>query len=186
MEAYEQFVALALEAEGLVVSSALKFPVARQTPSGLQTHGYEVDLIGARADKLVLATVKSFFGSIGVMADHVSGAGANKTHTSRYKLLNDAPLRSKVVTLAAERFGYAVSQVELRLYVGKFGPKDNEERTRAWCKSQVVGAGPIKVLGAPEVVKVVRHLARPKQYRDSAVLATIKVLNAAGALVEGP
>lgn len=58
MEAFESFVALALETEGLVVSEALKFPVTRQTPSGLQTHGYEVDLVGARADRLVLASVK--------------------------------------------------------------------------------------------------------------------------------
>lgn len=57
MEAFESFVALALEAEELVVSEALKFPVTRQTPSGLQTHGYEVDLVGARADRLVLASV---------------------------------------------------------------------------------------------------------------------------------
>ncbi|MFL5826734.1 MAG: hypothetical protein ACJ76V_09445, partial [Thermoleophilaceae bacterium] len=39
----------------------------------MQTHGYEVDLVAARADRLVLATVKSFFGSRGVVADHVTG-----------------------------------------------------------------------------------------------------------------
>lgn len=62
MESFEQFVALALEAEGFVVSEAIKFPVRRQTRklshSEVQTHGYEVDLVGARADRLVLATVK--------------------------------------------------------------------------------------------------------------------------------
>src|SRR6059036_3645779 len=46
MEAFESFVALALESEGLVVSEALKFPVTQQTTSGLQTHGYLVDLLG--------------------------------------------------------------------------------------------------------------------------------------------
>ena len=60
MEAFEQFVALALEAERLVVSSALKFPVKRRTRKTAyeewQTHGFEVDLVAARADKLVLAT----------------------------------------------------------------------------------------------------------------------------------
>ncbi|MEZ5110342.1 MAG: hypothetical protein R2732_02410 [Microbacteriaceae bacterium] len=60
VEAFEQFVALALEAEGLVVSSALKFPVKRRTRKTAyeewQTHGFEVDLVAARADKLVLAT----------------------------------------------------------------------------------------------------------------------------------
>lgn len=41
MEAFESFVALALETEGLVVSEALKFSVTLQTTSGLQSHGYE-------------------------------------------------------------------------------------------------------------------------------------------------
>ncbi|MCA1704080.1 MAG: hypothetical protein LC808_12775 [Actinobacteria bacterium] len=46
------------------MSEAVKFPVSRQTSKisyeEHQTHGFEVDLIGARADKLVLATVKSY------------------------------------------------------------------------------------------------------------------------------
>lgn len=69
MESFEQFVAVAMEAEGLIVSEAVKFPVRRQTRKvahdEVQTHGYEVDLVGARADRLVLATVKSFLGSRG-------------------------------------------------------------------------------------------------------------------------
>lgn len=67
VEAFEQFVALALETEGLVVSGALKFPVKVRTTKAAyeewQTQGFEVDLVGARSDRLVLATVKSFFGS---------------------------------------------------------------------------------------------------------------------------
>ena len=73
MEAFESFVALALEAERLVVSEAIKFPVTRPVAKAarheIQTHGYEVDLVGARADRLVLATVKSFFGSRGVASE---------------------------------------------------------------------------------------------------------------------
>ena len=46
MESFEQFVAVAMEAEGLIVSDAVKFPVQRQTRKALhdevQTHGYEV------------------------------------------------------------------------------------------------------------------------------------------------
>jgi hypothetical protein len=38
-------------------------------------HGYEVDLLGARADLLVFATVKSFFGSLGVEAKDVNLTG---------------------------------------------------------------------------------------------------------------
>jgi len=71
MEAFESFVAVALEADGYVVSPAVKFPVRMKTKKAayeeLQTHGYEVDLVAARADSLILATVKSFFGSAGVL-----------------------------------------------------------------------------------------------------------------------
>ncbi len=81
MESFEQFLAVALEAEGLIVSEAVKFPVRRQTRKVLhdevQTHGYQVDLVGARADRLVLATVKSFLGSRGVVAEHVMGTGGD-------------------------------------------------------------------------------------------------------------
>jgi len=46
------------------VSEAVKFRVKRRTSKASheenQTHGFEVDLVGARADRLVLATVKSF------------------------------------------------------------------------------------------------------------------------------
>jgi hypothetical protein len=63
--------------------------------------------------------------------------------------------------------------------VGRFAPR-NEKAVRAWCSSQVVGGGPIRVVDAHEVVAVVRQLAISKQYRDSAVLATMKVLAATG------
>lgn len=189
MEAFEQFVALALEAEDLVVSSALKFPVKRRTRKTAyeewQTHGFEVDLVAARADKLVLATVKSFFGSRGVVAAHVRGASEDRTWNAAYALLNDEQIRSTVVSAAAERFRFETEQVELRLYVGKFAGGGNEAAVREWCAQQVVGAGPIAVVGAAEVVEIVRRMAGSKQYRDNAVLATLKVLDAAGVLTSG-
>jgi len=124
MESFEQFVAVAMEAEGLVVSEAVKFPVQRQTKKAshreVQTHGYEVDLIGARADKLVLATVKSFFGSTGAVAAHVMGTATNDRFNRLYVLLNDPVIRSGVVSAAAKRYGYSESNVQLRLYVGRF------------------------------------------------------------------
>src|SRR3954462_11522425 len=120
MEAFEAFVALALETEQLVVSEAVKFPVQQQTTSGLQTHGYEVDLVGARADRLVLTSVKSYFGSRGVAADHLMGQSAKAEVNKRYALINDEELRTAVVAAAAKRFGYSTDQVRLRLYVGRF------------------------------------------------------------------
>ncbi len=186
MEAFEQFVALAMEAEGLVVSSALKFPVKRRTRKVAyeewQTHGFEVDLVGARADKLVLSTVKSFFGSRGVVAAHVRGESADPRMNALYALINDVHVRDTVIAGAAERFGFTPEQVELRLYVGRFAGGGSEAATREWCSHQRVGAGPIAVIGAKEVVSAVREVARSTQYRDNAVLATLKLLDAADAL----
>lgn len=190
MESFEQFVAVAMESEGLVVSEAVKFPVQRQTQKAtyheVQTHGYEVDLIGARADRLILATVKSFFGSRGVVAEHVMGTGGDKKARSLYVLLNDPLVRSQVTAAAAERFGYPVGQVFLRLYVGRFAaPVKNthEIAIRDWAAGQIVGGGPIEVFGLPDVIEAVRKAAASKTYRDNPVLVTMKVLDAAGLLV---
>lgn len=187
MEAFESFVALALETEDLVVSEALKFPVTQQTTSGLQTHGYEVDLVGARVDRLVLASVKSFFGSTGVVADHVMGTATKPALNRRYALLNNPAIREAVVRGAAARFGYSLGQVEMRLYVGKFAGKTDkhEVRVREWCTEQYVGGGPIKVINVKTVVAQVAAVAAAKQYRDNAALVALKVLEAAGALSLG-
>lgn len=185
MEAFEQFVALAMEEEGLVVSGALKFPVRRLTRKQgyeeWQTHGYEVDLVGANSEKLVLATVKSFFGSRGVVAEHVIG---EKGYTSWYALLNQPDIRDGVVQGACERFGYDEQQVEMRLYVGKFAGGGHEARIRDWAAGQRIGGCPLQVIGADAVVERVRQVALSKQYRDNPVLATLKVLAATGALAE--
>src|SRR4051812_20544022 len=102
MEAFEHFCAVALQAEDFVVSSSVKFPVRRQVKKKerveFQTHGYEVDLVGARGDRIVLATVKSFFGSTGVQAADVIGTS---TEAGRYRLLNDPEICDGVVEGAA-------------------------------------------------------------------------------------
>ncbi|MCD6726040.1 MAG: hypothetical protein LT070_02255 [Solirubrobacteraceae bacterium] len=188
MEAFETFVALALETEDLVVSEAQKFSFQRQTTSGLQTHGYEVDLVGARADRLVLASVKSYFGSRGVAADHLMGQSAKAELNKRYALINDEELRAAVVAAAAKRFGYSTDQVRLRLYVGRFagsrpGEASHEQRIRDWCAAQTVGGSPIEVVDVHEVVSRVRAMAESKQYRDNAALVALKVLEAAGVLI---
>ncbi|MFJ4225506.1 hypothetical protein [Microbacterium sp. NPDC089695] len=184
VEAFEQFVALAMETEGLVVSGALKFDVRRRTRKlqyeEWQTHGYEVDLVGARADRLVLATVKSFFGSRGVVSDHVMGLSGN---TSWYALLNESEIRAAVLAQAAKRFGYDYEHVEMRLYVGRFAGGGHEARIREWAGSQVMGGYPLRVVGAAEVVQKVRAMAGRTQYRDHPVLASLKVLDSVGMLI---
>lgn len=191
MESFEQFVAVAMEAEGLIVSEAVKFPVRRQTRKVLhdevQTHGYEVDLVGARADRLVLATVKSFLGSRGVVAEHVMGTGGDRRFRALYLLLNDPLIRSGVVKAAAERYGYSEGQVRVRLYVGRFAApvkQTHEPAIRAWASTQIVGGGPIEVYGLSDVIQVVRKVAGSTTYRDNPVLVTMKVLDAAGLLAD--
>jgi hypothetical protein len=166
-----------------VVSSSVKFPIRRQVKKAgrieYQTHGYEVDVIGARADRLVLASVKSFLGSRGVQATHVAGAGK---HGGLYRLLNDREIRDGVVACAAERYGYEPKSVFVRLYVGKFAGKNgaDEPKVRDWCSKQVVGGGPIEVVGLPELIAQVRSVAASKTYVNNPVVVAVKALAAGG------
>src|SRR5438309_11835224 len=102
-----------METEDLIVAGNLKFPVPRQTKKLLadeiQTHGYEVDLVGARHDKLVLASVKSFFGSRGVNEQGFIGLAdeSKDTHFGRYNLFNELDIQQGVVRAAATQFGYS-------------------------------------------------------------------------------
>jgi hypothetical protein len=186
MEAFEQFVALDLEADRLVVSEAIKFPVTRQTHKTdhveIQTHGYEVDLIGARSNLLVLATVKSFFGSKGVQAKEVMGKAGK---TAGYALLNDPVIRDGVVSAACDRYGYAPEQLQLRLYVGKFASSARtaqETLIREWCSGQRIGGGPIEVRSLDNIIGRVRQISSSTMYRDNPVIVTMKVLAQAGLL----
>lgn len=181
-------VAVALEAEGFVVSEAVKFPVriktAKQAYDEYQTHGFEVDLVGARSDRLVLATVKSFLGSRGVAAEHVIGTTKSAVARKRYALLNDTEIRAKVLAEAGRRYGYPKRQIELRLYAGRFAaPTRGHHRAEIeiWARAQRVGAG-VRVYGLEQIVDQLRLAASHKQYRDNPVLVTLKVLEAAGQL----
>ncbi len=182
MEAFESFVALALESEGLVVSEAVKFKIALQTKRKdkveIQEHGYEVDLVAARADKLVLASVKSFFGSYGVLAKEVAGVSGG-SGDSGYKMLNRPEVREGILAEAAKTYGYAENQVEFRLYVGHFRSVQQELETRDWCASQFVGSGPIKVCSVDEIVGVVKAKAESKTYLNNPALVALKVLQEA-------
>jgi hypothetical protein len=118
-----------------------------------------VDLVGARADSLVLATVKSFLGSRGAVADHVDGTSTHAAANRRYALLNDRALRSSVLHQAKKRYGYSASQVQLCLFVGRFaGPTRglHERRIRSWCRAQRVGAGSIQVYSLTWPMRLLR------------------------------
>jgi hypothetical protein len=185
MEAFESFVALALEAEDFIVSGPEKFKVKMKTKSAketFQTHGYEVDLVAARADKLVLASVKGFFGSDGVRPKEVTGeAGPDKS--SGYKMLNIVELRNAIVAQAAEKYGYKPNQVEMRLYGGKFkGGEVGLATVRDWANNQRIGGSALSVFSGRDIVSVVLKMAESKTYRDHPVLMTLKVVIEAGLL----
>ena len=182
MEAFEQFVAAAMESENLVVSSAVKFPVRRRTKkqayAEYQTHGYEVDLDGANAEKLVLATVKSFFGSHGVTAADVKGEGGG---AGGYRLLNDKVIRDGVIKKAKELYGYDPAQIYMRLYVGRFaGTGQQQTEIEEWCGRQKLRSGPIEVVTVREVVDALKTIAAKKTYFNNASIVALKVLEAAG------
>jgi hypothetical protein len=191
VEAFETFVALALEEDGFIVSPAVKFPVERPTRRSdrpeVQKHGYEVDLVAARRDRLVLATVKSFLGSRGVAAEHVLAESGDERRMGGYRLLNDPVIRDGVIAAAADRYGYRTSQVQLRLYVGRFAgrrTREHERRIREWAGRQRAGAGEVEVFGLDQVVRSVRIAARQSQYRDNPALVAVKVLSEADQLVD--
>lgn len=180
MESYESLVALAMRAENLHVSGPVKFKVKRQTKKiskkEFQTHGYEVDLVGMRKDKLVLATVKSFFGSGGVFYNHVVNKDGKSG--SGYKMLNDRALRDAMITEACNIYGYKATEVEVRLYAGKFNGKD-EHKVREWCSKEVAGGGPIEVFNLVEVIDTVVELAKSKTYIDDPALVAVKAVGIA-------
>jgi hypothetical protein len=186
VEAFESFVALTMEAEGLVVSEAVKFRVKVAVPSreGFQTHGFEVDLVGANSRKLVLASVKSFLGSRGVAAEYVSGTSTNQAANRRYAMFNNAAVRQGVIDGACELYGYKPKQLELRLYAGKFADKHGRHRQQIadYLSGLDIGGGKLRLFGLDDVVPRAIELAGSKQYRDNAALVAIKVLDAAGRL----
>jgi hypothetical protein len=184
MEGFEHLVKVALEAEGYVVTSNLKFPVRRRTSKQAydehQTHGYEVDLVGAKCNALVIA---SFFGSIGVNRQGFLGIadGAKKTHFGLYKIFNEDEIRDGVIDEAAKRFGYSADKIYVRLYVGKFKPGDVVD-VRRHVRQIRAGAGQIEVIGLDEVLRRLLPLADVKTYINDPVVITLKALKFAGYL----
>lgn len=187
MEGFEHLVKVALEAEDLIVSSNLKFPVKmptrRQSRNEEQTHGYEVDLVGARRNLLVLASVKSFFGSTGVkrdgfreLANFAKPTPRQFRHFGLYKLFNDPKIREGVIAGAAKRFGYSPRQIELRLYAGKFQNEKTKEDIRAYLGKLQAGKGPIKVFDLCEILHKLLSVLESKTYFNDPVIMTLKAL----------
>jgi hypothetical protein len=184
VESFEHLCKVALEAERFVVTGNIKFFVRRKTRKAAyvehQAHGYEIDLVGARGNQIVLAEVKSHFGSRGVSRqDFRALADESKTtHFERFKLLNEPELRREVSILACERFGYNYGQLKWRLYVGKFA-NGHENAIRALLSKM---DPPVEVISLREIVDVLVELSEKKTYVDDPVVMTVKALAVAGRL----
>ena len=116
--AFEAFVAVAMEAEGLVVSEAIKFPVTLPTRRAqhveVQTHGYEVDLVGARRTGSSWQASISYLGSRGV-AGRARDRRKTTNETARRRWLATEPTggsRQGPQSRGAKRYGYSTRQVE--------------------------------------------------------------------------
>lgn len=186
MESFEQLCRVSLEAEGFAVSGNVKFFVRRRTKkrarAEFQTHGYEVDLVGARSRRLVLAEVKSYLGSRGVSRQSFVALAqpGSRSSASRFKLLNDAVLRRKVVDEACKLYGYKPSQVRMRLYVGKFAGGDHEQDVRAHLATYT--DPPVEIVDLGQIVDRLLRLAKSRTYIDDPVVMTVKALAAANRL----
>jgi hypothetical protein len=181
VEAFEHLVKVAMEAEGLIVCGNLKFPVQRQTrkrTKELQTHGYEIDLVGARSELLVLSSVKSFFGSRGVSRQGFKGlADESKPHKyGGYKLFNYEDIREGVIEQASKRFGYPKRSIELRLYVGRFQNAEAKRAITEHLGKIVAGRGPIKVYDLNQILELVSRAANSKTYFNDPVIITVKAM----------
>jgi hypothetical protein len=174
MESFEAVVAAALEAENYVVSGPITikwFSPGQPKTKGQQPNRLEIDLVAARGDRLVLATVKSFFGSGGVSSKDVIGTGRN---ASGYTMINDKKKRTELIALAAEKFGYQVKDVEVRLYAGKYAGLSGEQEIREWASKQLLGGGPLQVVNALQLSQVINALAQESHYQNNVAIAFAK------------
>jgi hypothetical protein len=86
---------------------------------------------------------------------------------------------TEVVSQAAELYGYSPSQVEMRLYVGKFAGGHEEAIRR-----HLAGFThpPVRVVGLPEIADSLVATTERRTYTDDAVIMTVRALRAAGRL----
>lgn len=184
MEAFEHIVKVFLESQGYVVTTNVKFPVKRRTKKAsyeeYQTHGYEVDIVGARSNSLLLGSVKSFFGSGGVSRQgfkEIANA-SRKTHFDQYKIFNEIEVRDGILKEASSRYGYPLKHIQLCLFVGKFSFGEEQTITDYLEKKH------IKVYNLRLIIEGLLEAAKPSTYMNDPVVATIKALQLAGLITE--
>lgn len=178
MESFEHVTKIWLEAEGYAVSSGVKFPVKiltrKKSRPEEQTHGYEIDLVGARANELVLVNVKSFFGS----------KGLDLAFLRKEKIFSNPNIFKGIVDGAGSRFGY--SRRQIRLYVVAGRATDGRRREiESWLADfSKTNRLPVTFIGVERIAEGLLKASTSKMYIDDPVIATVKTLRAAGCLKE--
>ncbi len=191
MEAFEQVVKVFLEAKGYIVTSNVKFSVRRKTKKvkydEYQTHGYEVDIVAARHDSLILGSVKSFFGSVGINRQGFRGIADNsrQTHFKNYAMFNEPEVREGILREAEKRYGYPRSQTQFYLFAGKFKTGDEIVITDH-LNGIEAGAGPVRVVNLESIVEGLLEAAQSKTYYNDPVVMTLKALKEAGVQLKSP
>ena len=191
MEAFEHVVKVFLETQGYAVTSNVKFPVRKKVRKAareeFQTHGYEVDIVAARSDCLLLGSVKSFLGSKGLSRQAFDGIADSqrKTHLDQCKLFNDPVVKDGVLKEAAKRYGYPMKAISMAMFVGKFAGND-EDYIRRHLGKMRVGGKPVRVYGLAEIIIGVVKASEAKTYVDDPVIVTVKCLNSLNLLRRSP
>ena len=184
MEAFEHIVKVFLETQGYVVTTNVKFPVKRKTKKTnyeeYQTHGYEVDIIGARSNSLLLGSVKSFFGSGGVSRQGFKeiADASKKTHFNQYNIFNVPEIRDGILKEVSSKYGYPGEQIQLCLFVGRFSFGEEQIITSYLKKKR------IKVYNLQMIVEGLLKAAKPSTYTNDPVVVTVKALQLAGLVPE--
>jgi hypothetical protein len=189
MEAFEHIVKVYLEDQGYIVTSGVKFPVtiSIKKKSGSierQKHGYEIDIVAAKRWSLLLASVKSYFGSAGVRKQGFKKIAdlSRRTHFKRYTVFNNVHVRRGILKSASKRYGYPLNRIRLALIAGKFHHPD-EEAIRKHLGTIRTKAGPVEVISLEEIAKTLMDIAERKTYINDPVVVTMKVLHARGRLL---
>lgn len=100
MDAFEEIIAMLLGREGFWTRTAFKVELTKEEKVKIGRHSsprWEVDVVAYRPAQNLLQVVecKSYLDSRGVLFEHVSGEDIKAAE--RYKLFNDATLRSVVL-----------------------------------------------------------------------------------------
>jgi hypothetical protein len=189
MEAFEHVAKVFLETQGYAVSTNVKFRVRRRTRKQayeeFQEHGYEVDLVAARADELLLGSAKSYFGSHGFSRQFFREIADPKKKPlwESEKLFNETEVQEGVLKRCVERFNYPRERIFLALFVGKFR-KGHEDDIRAHLGNLRFGGGAVRLFDLKTIAAGVVAEAERKTYRDDPVIVALKCLHELGWLTE--